>query len=316
MKAQPGVALSRYGSGISHDSPICLSDSPTSPHRKDHADHSRIDELLEDYSVPVLNEFFSDNDDLTNAQAPVIDTKPELCSAQLGASSTPLPACIHSSPQKSNVPPQHSDRGTSLHQQLASSGSTSGTGVTSVSGGRRGTELRGTVGSVPNNSHEFLGDYPHTGDLNKIFVRVFGLRKFRPNQLEAINAAILGKDCFILMPTGGGKSLCYQLPALVVTGVTVVVSPLRSLIQDQVQKLCSMEVIAVSAPIGRINHFLSPLLPTSLAVSSLSLHLSSLSLSLLSVSPLFLSSPYPPLFPPFNFFLLNFSTIFVIPNCL
>jgi ATP-dependent DNA helicase RecQ len=83
-----------------------------------------------------------------------------------------------------------------------------------------------------------------TDDIHATLRRVFGYRAFRPHQQEIIENLIAGRDAFVLMPTGGGKSLCYQIPALHRSGVGLVVSPLIALMKDQVDALQSAGVAA------------------------------------------------------------------------
>ena len=78
----------------------------------------------------------------------------------------------------------------------------------------------------------------------RVLKNTFGFDAFRPIQESVIEGLIAGEDQFVLMPTGGGKSLCYQVPALVRDGLAIIVSPLISLMQDQVNALCANGVKA------------------------------------------------------------------------
>ena len=74
----------------------------------------------------------------------------------------------------------------------------------------------------------------------------FGFREFRPGQESILEAVFSGEDVLVVMPTGGGKSLCYQLPALVMPGLSLVISPLIALMKDQVDSLRVLDLPAIS----------------------------------------------------------------------
>jgi ATP-dependent DNA helicase RecQ len=82
--------------------------------------------------------------------------------------------------------------------------------------------------------------------LGETLRRVFGYDAFRPGQREVIEAVLAGREVLAVMPTGSGKSMCYQLPALVAGGLTVVVSPLIALMRDQVRQLAAQGVAAAT----------------------------------------------------------------------
>src|SRR4051812_34269592 len=82
------------------------------------------------------------------------------------------------------------------------------------------------------------------GDALEVLHRVFGYDAFRGEQAAIVDRVVSGGDALVLMPTGGGKSLCYQIPALLRPGTGVVISPLIALMQDQVDALSAVGVRA------------------------------------------------------------------------
>ena len=87
-------------------------------------------------------------------------------------------------------------------------------------------------------------DAPAISSARRVLAEVFGFAAFRPGQEAAIEAVLAGRNVLAVMPTGSGKSLCFQVPALVREGLTVVVSPLVALMQDQVAALRLVGVAA------------------------------------------------------------------------
>ena len=102
---------------------------------------------------------------------------------------------------------------------------------------------------VEKNLEEFGGKFDWDEEVDMCNLKMFGYKKFRPIQREIINASLSDRDIFVCMPTGGGKSLTYQIPALIRNGVTLVVMPLLSLIQDQTTYLqgCGINVLFLNS---------------------------------------------------------------------
>ena len=92
---------------------------------------------------------------------------------------------------------------------------------------------------VPIHDHSLVNSSPQT-----LLKDVFGYRKFRGEQQTIIEATLDGHDSLVIMPTGGGKSLCYQIPAMLREGTGLVISPLIALMQDQVTALNEIGIAA------------------------------------------------------------------------
>lgn len=128
-------------------------------------------------------------------------------------------------------------------------------------------------------------DFPWSAEVDRLARNVFGVNNFRQNQLEAINASLSGRDVFVIMPTGGGKSLCYQLPSFLRNGVTLVISPLVSLMTDQVIQMKELNVNADYLIKGTSKEDTNRIYRTMLSFSSSSSSSSSSSTTITTTTP-------------------------------
>lgn len=104
-----------------------------------------------------------------------------------------------------------------------------------------GNEANNVASSTAEN---WSGTFEWDSEADDVRLNVFGISSYRANQKEIINAIMSGRDVLVIMAAGGGKSLCYQLPAVLRDGIALVVSPLLSLIQDQVMGLTALGIPA------------------------------------------------------------------------
>ena len=96
-----------------------------------------------------------------------------------------------------------------------------------------------------NENTEKDNDFNQSENLRKarsFMEKTFGFQNFRPGQDEIMESVLDGSDTLAIMPTGGGKSLCYQVPAFIRPGITLVISPLIALMKDQIDSLCVLDL--------------------------------------------------------------------------
>ncbi|MEE8523994.1 MAG: RecQ family ATP-dependent DNA helicase, partial [Thermoanaerobaculia bacterium] len=208
---------------------------------------ARLDGFLEEiesYVREVVAEMFGDKSSSATAQAalPLFDARPAEPRPQPGE-----PAAIDdpfgpdwygealTPPAPLSLPPSTPSQGEGGEERQAGSRSLGGRGRPSPREGAEGGRGEGTG----------------VRDLDQLLHDVFGHGGFRPVQEAACRAVTLGEDVLLVMPTGAGKSLCYQLPGLARSGTTVVVSPLIALMEDQVTKLQQLGLYAERIHSGR-----------------------------------------------------------------